>query len=235
MQNKLYGKTILWDGDSICAGRDNHGNWSTRIAQRNAMQSANYAVGGGTITEKMKPMANGEPRHSVCGTVDQMYAEHPDADYIIIEGGTNDADLMRAEQPSRLGAFDPHDFSGNYDTSTFCGALESIFYRAIQYWCGQKIAYVIPQKMCYGEPASYENRRFFFDKAVEICKKWGIPYCDLWYGCYLDSRLPWMYDSTKSADENRLTNNGFYYDGQHLTARGYDFTTDILDSWLKTL
>ena len=106
MTNKLYQKIILWNGDSICAGRDNHGNWSTRIAAWNDMTSYNYAVGGGTITEKMKPMLSGEPRHSVCGTLDQMYAEHPDADYIIIEGGTNDADLMRVEQgevPPRAG------------------------------------------------------------------------------------------------------------------------------------
>lgn len=236
--NKLYGKKILWNGDSICAGRENHGNWATRIAQWNTMRYTNYAIGGGTITEKMRPMQSGEPRHSVCGTLEQMYAEHPDADYIIFEGGTNDADLMKVghgEQPPRLGAFDPNDFSGNYDTSTFCGALESIFYRAIQYWAGKKIAYVIPQKMCWCEPHSFENRRYFFDKAIEICRKWGIPYCDLWHGCYLDSRLPWMYDSSKSADQNRVENNGFYYDGQHLTGHGYDLTADILDSWLKTL
>ena len=237
-RNKLYGKKILWNGDSICAGRENHGNWSTRIAQWNQMSSYNYAVGGGTIAENLRPMLSGEPRHSVCGTLDQMYAEHPHADYIIIEGGTNDADLMRVEcgeVPPRLGTFDLHDFSGDYDTATFCGALESIFYRAVKYWVGKKIAYIIPQKMGYLDANVVDNRRYFFYKAIEICRKWGIPYHDLWHGCYLNPGLPWMYDSTKSADENRLENNGFYYDGQHLTANGYDLTADILDSWLKTL
>lgn len=82
---------------------------------------------------------------------------------------------------------------------------------------------------------TYENRRLYFDKAVQICLKWGIPYIDLWNGCYLNPFLPWMHDATKTADENKAENTGFYIDGQHLTGRGYDVTADIIDSWLKSL
>jgi len=49
--NKLFGKTIIWDGDSICAGNKVYGNWATRIAANNHMVMKNYAVGGGTITD----------------------------------------------------------------------------------------------------------------------------------------------------------------------------------------
>ena len=84
-------------------------------------------------------------------------------------------------------------------------------------------------------PVAAANRRRYFDRAAEICKKWGIPYLDLWNGCYLNPNLPWMYDSTKTAEENRTQNNGYYMDGQHLTARGYDLTADIIDSFLKML
>ncbi len=237
--NKLYAKTIIWNGDSICAGSTVAGCWANRIAERNNMTYKNYAVGGGTIAEGLPLMKSGRPRHSVSLTLDKMYEEYPDADYIIIEGGTNDADLLGpavlGDESTRLGSFDITDFSGEYDRTTFCGALESIFYRATKYWMGKKIAYIVAHKMGISDSLSYKNRRFYFNRAVEICKKWGIPYIDLWNGCYLNSSLPWMYDRTKTADENKVENLGFYYDSQHLTGRGYDFTADMIDSWLKSI
>ena len=36
MDNKLYQKTIIWNGDSICAGTKDTAHWADRIAQRNA-------------------------------------------------------------------------------------------------------------------------------------------------------------------------------------------------------
>ncbi len=63
----------------------------------------------------------------------------------------------------------------------------------------------------------------------------GIPYLDLWNGCYLNPNLPFMYDRTKTPDQNLEENTGFYIDGQHLTSYGYDVTADIIESWLKTL
>ena len=238
MNSKLYGKTIIWNGDSICAGNPIRGCWASRIGERNKMVWKNYAVGGGTVTENSPVFKSGLPRHSVSATLEQMYAEFPEADYVSIEGGTNDADLLGnpllAPEGTRLGSFSPADYSGEYDRDTFCGALESVFYRAGKYWMGKKIGYIVAQKMGMN-PDSRENRRRYFDEAVKICIKWGIPYLDLWHGCYLNPQLPWMYDSTKSAAENHAENTGMYADGQHLTSRGYDVTSDIIESWLNTL
>ena len=80
-----------------------------------------------------------------------------------------------------------------------------------------------------------DNRRLYFDEAVKICIKWGIPYLDLWNTCYLNPRFEWFYNKNNTPFENRDNNTGFYQDGQHLTANGYDLTADIIDSWLKTL
>ena len=238
MENKLYKKTILWNGDSICAGRESTGNWATRIAAKNDMTYKNYAVGGGTIAEKLPPMASGGERYSVSPTLEKMLDDCPEADYVIFEGGTNDADLLgnvKLDEQTRLGSIDPLDYSGEYDRTTFCGALESVFYRAVKYWKGKKIGFIIAQKMDDENPNEFENRRVYFDKAVEVCLKWGIPYIDLWNGCYLNPRVPYMYDPTKTAEQNGEENTGFYLDGQHLTSYGYDVTADVIDSWLKTL
>ena len=142
--NKLYGKTIIWDGDSICAGNPSKGNWATRIAERNSMTYKNYAVGGGTVAEGMPNLKSGSKRHCVSVTLEKMYAEYPDADYVILEGGTNDADLYVREGKDLdfyIGQVDPYDFSGEYDRTTFAGALESVFFRAAKYWCGKKIGF----------------------------------------------------------------------------------------------
>ena len=174
----LYGKKIIWNGDSICYGSVEAGNWATRIAEHNSMTYKNYAAGGGTIAACPPPLKDGHKRHSVSETLERMYEEHPDADYIMIEGGTNDADLLGnaldGREGTRLGDFAPCDFSGNYDETTFCGALESVFYRATKYWTGKKIGYIVAQKMgC--EENTFSNRRLYFDCAVEICKKWEYP------------------------------------------------------------
>ena len=233
--NNLKGKTIIWNGDSICAGnkkRDlwERNAWAGRIAGRNEMTYKNFAVCGGVFVEGLI-RDNGNPRHSVSATLDEMRAEFPEADYIIFEGGTNDADLLKGTD--RLGSFDPDDFSGDYDRTTFCGAVESVFYRATNYWKGKKIGYIVAQKM--GVSAQGRRRRYsYFEVAMELCEKWGIPYLDLWDGCYLNPCLPWMYDPEKDPAGNNEAGT-FYRDGQHLTDAGYDLTSEIIENWLQTL
>ena len=78
-------------------------------------------------------------------------------------------------------------------------------------------------------------RRAFFEKAIEICRKWGIPYVDLWENCYLNPCLPWMVNLEKTEAENIADNICYYAYAQHLTGRGYDVTAEIIETWLKTL
>ena len=236
-ENKLYGKTVIWNGDSICQGATSTGTWADRIAEKNGIKKwKNYGVGGGTIVENAPRYENGNERHSVSATLEKMQWEFPDADYIILEGGTNDADLLGRitgeEIAGRFGSFDPNDFSGEYNRETFCGALESIFYRAKQLWPDAKICYIVAQKMGTNANVS-ANRYAYFQVAMQICEKWEIPYLNLWDGCNLDPTIPEMYDPNKTVEENEQIS--MYKDGQHLTNAGYDYTSDIINAWLKTL
>ena len=173
--NKLQGKKIVWNGDSICQGTTLRGSWATRISMWNGTRCINYAKGGGTVTANVL-YGEDDPRyrHSVCATVDQMYKDHPDADYVVFEGGTNDADLLgslvRGTRPERVGYIDAEDFSGNYDENTFCGALETVFYKATRYWRGKKIAYIVAQKMGFktdGYTDDCNNRRDLGEHLVD--------------------------------------------------------------------
>jgi len=237
-QDKLKGKTVIWNGDSICQGATATGTWADRIAAKNTLKAwKNYGVGGGTVVENPPPFQSGKERHSVSATLDKMYEEYPDADYIILEGGTNDADLLgritAGWTPADFGEVDPENFDGPFDPDTFCGALESIFYRAKLYWPNAKICFIVAQKMGT-KTDTVANRYAYFEAAMEICEKWDIPYLNLWDDCELDPTLPSMYNPNKSAEENEQLSM-MYRDGQHLTAAGYDLTAEIIDKWLKTL
>lgn len=228
--NPLAGKLAIWDGDSICAAdNDPNGGWAQTIAKKFGMSAKNYGIAGGTIAE-----GTGSNVHQVSANLDTLITEYPNADYIIIEGGTNDADLLG---DAGLGSFDADDYSDAYIEglvkTTFSGALESIFYRLVTQMPGTHIGYLIPQKMGHTE-VLVTRRRAFFDRAIQICQKWGIPYLDLWNGLYFNWRLSAHWDQTKTSAENNEAGN-LYRDGQHLTDRGYEIQSPIIGEWLKTI
>ena len=53
----------------------------------------------------------------------------------------------------------------------------------------------------------------------------------------LSTAIVWEFASSADLDKAIEENEqiSLYKDGQHLTAAGYDYSTDIIDSWLKTL
>ena len=237
IKKPLFEKRVVFDGDSICQGcpKEDRTPWANIIGERNSMQWKNYGVGGGTVTAEVYVESTGAARHWVSRCIDRIKAENPELDYLILEGGTNDADLFKNE-PCRLGGFAPEDFSGNYDDTTFTGALESLFFKAISYYPLAKIGYIVAPKMV-GVDGSYipaARRRRYFDRAVEICKKWGIPCLDLWENCQLNPALKCYFDPSVTVAENIAAGRA-YMDGQHLTAVGYEFVSTAIESWMRSL
>lgn len=227
--NLLYGKTAVFDGDSIGQGSSVDGNWAKVIGPMNHMDWHNCSIGGGTITAELY-YSSGSPRHWVSRYIETIHNNYPEIDYLIFEGGTNDADLLGS---AGLGELDLTDFSGNYDDTNFTGALESLFFKATSYYPTAKIGYIVAQKMGAGL-ANQNSRRNFFLRAIEVCKKWGIPYIDLWEGSPLNPRLKCFYDSSLDAQGNRDAGKA-YIDGQHLTATGYAIVSSKIEAWMRTL
>lgn len=168
--NKLQGKKIVYDGDSICESRlngdaINGGGYAKIIADLTNGYYVNQAVGGGTITKN----DNG---HSV---VDNLSNLPTDADLYCFEGGINDF------WTNRLLGQTTSDYSSALDTTTFCGALEYIFRYAIEHFVGKPICFVITHKVT--DTSWIPNRNGntftdFHDKAIEICRKYSIPFYD---------------------------------------------------------
>ena len=236
-KNPLYKKTIVFDGDSICQGTPKQGRipWGNLIGEANEMNWYNYGVGGGTVTAELYyPAKDGQPpkpRHWVSRNIDKIHECHPVLDYLILEGGANDADIL-APTPERIGSLDPRDYNGNYDDSTFTGALESLFFKATSYYPTARIGYIVAQKM--GVAHNAERRRAYFLRAIEVCKKWGIPYIDLWERTPLNPSLKCYYDASLSPEEN-IDLGKAYNDGQHLTAVGYALVTPAIESFIASL
>ena len=225
----LYKKSIVFAGDSLCAGTtDETGvlGWAQRIGEKYSMYWLNKAISGGTITSGV------ENSHGCIADTD--FGAAPD--YIILEGGVNDADLIATDEsvtPEKYGSYNDYDFTSSFDKTTFCGAVEYLFKRVTTDYAGAKIGFIIAHKQGTSiENADYtaekSARRFYYETIIKLCKKWGIPYIDLWEGCYLNPMNP----SHNASEKNLMYYNGDY---QHLAAAGYDYVTPMIESWIASL
>lgn len=240
VSDPLYKSIFICDGDSICqavADQPKYASgWWGRIALDYSVTGKNYGIGGGTITSGLY-YESGSPRHWVNESIDTIHTEYPELDYLILEGGTNDADLIGRfsgdTAPAKFGTWSDTDFSGNYDNETFCGAVDMMFYKAVTYWPKAKIGFIVAMQMGTNN-ASSANRRRYFDEIKAIAKKWHIPVLDLWDESQMDARLTVYYDPSMTSSEN-VAAGKCYYDGQHPTSYGYDLMQGKIDAWIHTL
>lgn len=170
-ENPLYGKILSATGDSITATVSNrpYASYARMIAADNGMTYECKAIWGATI-------ASGVSGSSGCilDTISQMRS---DSDYIILSGGANDFYAL-ADGRETLGEISSG-YSGSLDTSTLCGAAESLCKAAINKWPGKKILYVITHRML--DISEQEALQTHVSKLIQILEKWGIPYVDLWH------------------------------------------------------
>lgn len=205
--NSLYDKTVLFDGDSICAGEGFAGGYAKIIAERNGMPYTNYGVSGGTITAEQ--YSNEIPKHWVSRSIDTMSAT---ADFVILEGGVNDASRGVPMGVITTG------YTATLDDTTFCGAFESMLKKSLLKWQGKKVGFVITHRMS----SSFET---YYQNMIQMLEKWGVPYCDLY-----KTAPPLGYiDALKTA----FTHNA---DGWHPNEAGYrSFYCDKIEFFMRSL
>ena len=206
--NPLKGKIISLNGDSIASGVGYQGGYGKIIAEENGMTYENIAIGGGTVAYVSANV------HCISRTIGNMRA---DADYIILDGGGNDAD-----SGVPLGTLSTG-YDATLDDTTFAGAFENMLKTAIARFPNKKIGYVFIHKCAYLFSSSVRDS--YYDIAKSACEKWGIPYCDL------NTQTPPL--NYISALRTAYTANG---DGYHPNEDGYRlFYVPKITAWLKTL
>lgn len=194
----LRSKKIVYDGDSIAESRsDNGGGYAKLIADYTGGFYANQAVGGARLC------ANSE-RHSVVNNLENL---PKDGDLYCFQGGINDfwGNTAIGECTS--------DFTGAVDSSTICGAMETIFRYALTNFVGKPICFVITHKVqntFYSKNTNGNTFKDYRDAMVKVCEKYSIPYYDAFYESGLNG---W-----NTAQNNAYFSNG---DGTHPNADGY--------------
>ncbi len=165
----LYGKKIVYDGDSICFGGNASGGYAKIIAEKAGTTFDNQSQGGARLTTAV----DNATYHSV---VDNLSNLPTDGDLYCFEGGINDY-----WTPKTLGSFTKDDFTGELDTNTICGALETIFRYALNTFVGKPICFIITHKIqntAYRENANGDTFEDYHNAMVGICEKYSIPYYD---------------------------------------------------------
>ena len=208
--NKLTNKKAIFFGDSITEGQ---GSWADlgTIRGKNIMTGANYGVGGSkyTVTDGANDL------NCIYNRVKANYSGNEDADYIILSGLVNDA-----LQGMPIGTMlSDTDFTTECDVSTVYGAYEMALRYVLENWKGAKVGVIITPNI----PSSTTLNNYF-DVARNVCKKYSVPYLDLYYDSGLCVGIP----AIKST----------YYKGDdiHPNVLGYEkYINDKVEAFMKSL
>lgn len=160
--NPLAGKIATFTGDSICAGGE-EGGYAGIIRTDYGMTVENLGVYDGTVVEW-------QDKFCISESIADMRS---DADFVILEGGGNDADWGPQYIP--VGTL-TSGYNDTLDTTTFAGAFEYMLKSAINKFSSAKIGYIFVHKCVANFDAP---NGAYHSMAIAALEKWGIPYCDL--------------------------------------------------------
>ena len=192
--------TYLFFGDSICYGGGSNGYGYPQAigAVETGGTFINLGVSGTCIARNDGYDVNYPSILSKIQSTDTA------ADYVVLEGGTNDAWDYRNPIGTFKGGNAPttegelSTYSASLNEYEFADAFEKCIIEIKNRWVDKKIFYVIPHPVYTTCTASY------FDLAKQICTKWGVIVIDLRV-CGMSEG-----DATYTAD------------GTHPTAEAYD-------------
>ena len=157
-------KTIVAFGDSVLAGwgwEDGKGITEPLKEKYTDATWINKAESGANMA------VTSNPSHTPI--VDQIASYTGAADAIILDGGVNDKNNRLP-----IGSIETN-YDASYNTSTFCGALESSLQHVMDRYPLAVKLYLIPHS--FGKDNSFLDS--IYEKAIEICKKWNTPYLDM--------------------------------------------------------
>nr|DAM46767.1 MAG TPA: GDSL like Lipase Acylhydrolase [Caudoviricetes sp.] len=209
VNDKFDGKTVLFTGDSICNGygwdvNEAHSNrkiicltnppggnyynlgWSQVFAENHrGCYVYSYGVNGTRITNTGPNAAD-----SILSRIQIM---NENADYVILSGHMNDV-FNKVELGTLYNTAEGNNAwkSAIFDTNTFYGAMEQLFRDSILKWKNAKVGFIITPKNCNCmKSVLYPiNQDAFVNAIIDCCKKWCIPYLDLYHDCGLVNAFP---------------------------------------------
>ena len=227
-ESPLYKKTAVFFGDSICNARVESESSDATVRAR-----AGYAGRIGTkysmtfYKEGYSGYAfSASHRGRIGSVIENFIQKHPDEsiDYVILEGGTNDAWDQTA-----IGSVSAGFNKADLDTTTYAGAVESSVAALKSAYPKATIGFIIVYRMpiakWYGQEIQglRNNAKMepYMNTLIEICEKWELPYVDFYH------------DDAFNNDVLKTNTNTYTSDGIHINSAGYDILSEYIAAWLE--
>jgi lysophospholipase L1-like esterase len=174
---RLKGKTVYAFGDSIVAGHKYARGFADLTAERELMSLTKYARNGATVAPA--GTSGGQVLTQVTGAASQS------PDYVVFNGGTNDAEQIYANRyrvGTVAGGFDPAAF----DRSTYAGSFETTISAMRAKWPAARIVYVAVHRL---GSRDWNTQLALRSVTLQICAKWGVTVADVFNDAALDTRI----------------------------------------------
>ena len=214
--HELYGKKMLFMGDSISYGSGDAVSpfrtgraWAGRIADRTGAIVTNASVSGAKAS-----YVNGDDKAKWLYTQFDSN-KNEQFDIVVMHGGVNDARHNRS-----IGTIlDSEDESAlEKAKNTYIGGLQWLFHNVKLSQPNAKLYFIANHHLDGHDTGNAKNMGPYFDKAKELCEKYGIIFIDL-------------YNNKELNDKLETTTTKYLPDTLHLNAAGYEIITPyILDA-----
>jgi hypothetical protein len=167
--------------------------------------------------------------------VRQAIADGVQADYIAFNGFTNDCNISEGATLPDVPLGDIKVGYSSFDInavkkegSTFSNCFEEVVCAFLTYFPKAKILFVRPHNMGRRDD---KLQKLYGERALEICRKWDVPYVDLYSQSNLNTFLP--------VHRDLFTCDSYGWgrgDCTHPNALGYELKyMPLIESKLKTL
>lgn len=213
----LSGKKINFLGDSITEGCGTSGagkRFSDLIAAKTGAVCRNYGIGGTRIARQFRINDKYVDEGDYCARVAQM---DPDADIVVVFGGTND--FGHGDAP--IGT--PTDRTDG----TFYGAMHVLCNRLLEKYPDAAVVFITPLHRCNeaslrgdNKPMDIGNLKTYVDIIREVTEYYSLPVIDLYATSGLQPLVP-------------VIKEKFVPDGLHPNDAGHVILADKIIAFLE--
>lgn len=208
----LQGKKLNFIGDSITEGAGvefGENRYVDRIASVTGAVCRNYGISGTRIARQKVP--SDEPRFDLdfCSRYEEM---DPDADAVIVFGGTNDCGHGDA----------PFGDMADRTVDTFYGAMHTLCRKLVEKYPDALIVFMTPLHRLNEEGYAPGRRdlRSYVQAIREVCEYYSLPVLDLYATYGVNPEIPVQMER-------------FMPDGLHPNAAGHRLLTEQLGAFLR--
>ena len=180
-------KRLLVFGDSIMYGSGNGGRGvGEYLSEHLGMTFEKYAVGGARVGYR-------QGKSWLVEQVATAIQNGEQADYIVFDGFTNDCNISEGSTLPDVPLGEVSEGYSGFDIfkadkgMSFSRCFEEVVCALMTHFSRAKILFVRPHNMGRRDD---RLQRLYGERALELCRKWGVPYVDLYSESGLNTFIP---------------------------------------------